>query len=506
MRGLLGGIPCAGAAAWLMLAGMAASGASPLGPIETLFALGPLAIVPLGLELAADGLDRRLRVAVRLLVAPAAACAIASLFARTGLPAASLAFPWVAFALLVAAAAFLPVLARARMPALDVVCRVVACAGLVVGAGWLLLARGGIPTGFPEPIPLLTAVHFHFTGFAAALLAGRALALGGRLLRVAAVAILTTPLLLAVGIVAVPVLEIAAAFALAAAVTFLGLALLWRMGELPTGLPRLLLVVSGASVLLPMALAAIWATGEYTGEPRLGLLAMARMHGTANAVGFSFCGLAGWVLAARRARAAGAAGEREGVRRPVLTAIRPGPARMESFRAAGGSAPFSYADVGATRDGRAPRGFAPLSRTVTLGRGEDAFARAREALLSWRHLDLGWVESFPRDAAIEPGSTVVVATHHGPLHFLNLCRVVWVQDEPRRFGFAYGTLAAHLEQGEERFVVAWNEDDSVMYEVASFSRPGTLPVRIGFPIARLLQRAFLRDSTGTMRRVLGMPD
>ena len=44
---------------------------------------------------------------------------------------------------------------------------------LAVGGAWLVLSRSGTtPMHFAEPIILLTAVHFHFTGFALPIIAG----------------------------------------------------------------------------------------------------------------------------------------------------------------------------------------------------------------------------------------------------------------------------------------------------------------------------------------------
>ena len=52
-------------------------------------------------------------------------------------------------------------------------------------------------------------------------------------------------------------------------------------------------------------------------------------------------------------------------------------------------------------------------------------------------------------------------------------RVVYVVDEPRRRGFAYGTLPGHPESGEEAFVVELQEDDEVTFTVTAFSRPAS---------------------------------
>ena len=68
-----------------------------------------------------------------------------------------------------------------------------------------------------------------------------------------------------------------------------------------------------------------------------------------------------------------------------------------------------------------------------------------------------------------------------------------------RFGFAYGTLFAHVEQGEERFSVELREDGSVWYDLRAFSKPRYWPVRIAKPIARRLQAKFVRDSQASMR-------
>ena len=83
----------------------------------------------------------------------------------------------------------------------------------------------------------------------------------------------------------------------------------------------------------------------------------------------------------------------------------------------------------------------------------------------------------------------------------NSARIVYTVDETgsaRRFGFAYGTLPGHVERGEERFTIEMNSDGDVWYVIRAFSRPRLLAVRIGYPVARLLQRKFVRDSKATM--------
>jgi uncharacterized protein (UPF0548 family) len=77
---------------------------------------------------------------------------------------------------------------------------------------------------------------------------------------------------------------------------------------------------------------------------------------------------------------------------------------------------------------------------------------------------------------------------------------VYVVDEPRRFGFAYGTLREHVERGEERFLVEHRPDDGVWYDLFAFSTPQHVLARLASPIGRALQRRFAHDSMAAMQR------
>ncbi len=92
-----------------------------------------------------------------------------------------------------------------------------------------------------------------------------------------------------------------------------------------------------------------------------------------------------------------------------------------------------------------------------IGRGPAIFEDAKLALTKWRQFALGWVELFPLEASIEPDRSVAVLARHLGCWSLNGCRVVYLIDEDaRRFGFAYGTLTNHAECGEEIFEVSMN--------------------------------------------------
>jgi uncharacterized protein (UPF0548 family) len=77
---------------------------------------------------------------------------------------------------------------------------------------------------------------------------------------------------------------------------------------------------------------------------------------------------------------------------------------------------------------------------------------------------------------------------------------VGVVDEPTRWGFAYGTLPGHLEQGEEAFVVSTSPEETVRFDIVAFSRPGDSVVRLSGPIGRGFQRVGTKGYLRALRR------
>jgi uncharacterized protein (UPF0548 family) len=146
-------------------------------------------------------------------------------------------------------------------------------------------------------------------------------------------------------------------------------------------------------------------------------------------------------------------------------------------------------------------------RLVPIGKGREAFASARSALMEWKHFDLGWVELFPAMAPIEVGTVVGVLIRHLGFWSLNGCRIVAVsQAEPTRFGFTYGTLPNHCEAGEERFEVFLDDmTGQVMYRIHAISWANASLARVGQPIVRVLQERFRRQSVARMRRAIIEP-
>jgi uncharacterized protein (UPF0548 family) len=169
---------------------------------------------------------------------------------------------------------------------------------------------------------------------------------------------------------------------------------------------------------------------------------------------------------------------------------------------------YTYSERGATAGDPATRHPAcyVVDRTrVALGRGRMTFERACAALRQWRQFDLGWLTVAPADAPIAPGSDVVVAARVCGVWATNVARIVYVVDEPRRFGFAYGTLPGHMAIGEERFLIDWDDADEVYYDVLAFSRPRHPLMKLGYPLVRRLQKRFGRESAAAMRRAVEAP-
>jgi uncharacterized protein (UPF0548 family) len=149
----------------------------------------------------------------------------------------------------------------------------------------------------------------------------------------------------------------------------------------------------------------------------------------------------------------------------------------------GADARLTYPEVGATQS-LLPPGYDHLRRSATVGKGATEFASAATLLMAWemhRRSGLMVQSSSPRAAV---GEVVRV----GPAIVQAPGRVVTVIDEPRRQGFAYGTLPGHPERGEESFVLTLLDDDTVELAIVAFSRPAVWWSRAGAPVSRLVQR------------------
>ena len=172
---------------------------------------------------------------------------------------------------------------------------------LAIGGAWLVASRFGMrPMGIQEPIGLLTAVHFHFAGFATATIAAATLLSAEKrqklwLKRVVAL-IVGLPYVIAAGFVISPGLKMGAALMFSASVAVLAVFLrdCGKRAHDPTA--RVLLQVASAAVFAGMVLSGTYAIADLLGSDVLTIPQMARTHGILNAVGFCMLGLLGWLV------------------------------------------------------------------------------------------------------------------------------------------------------------------------------------------------------------------
>jgi uncharacterized protein (UPF0548 family) len=195
----------------------------------------------------------------------------------------------------------------------------------------------------------------------------------------------------------------------------------------------------------------------------------------------------------------------------------------------------TYGAVGATQAPdlmqHPPLGYRPLERRARIGHGDERFEYASTRALTWGiqkqsgfrvqpidaaemanepgYTPVGFDESGApvAAAAIAPpeqvyaadgtqflaaGDTVVLAIPMGPFRVKAPARVVYVVDEPKRKGFAYGTLPGHPEDGEEAFLVDQRDDGSVWVTIRAFSRPSSRGWWAVYPALRLVQEFYTR--------------
>lgn len=188
----------------------------------------------------------------------------------------------------------------------------------------------------------------------------------------------------------------------------------------------------------------------------------------------------------------------------MFLARKPSHQQIKSFISSQHGKPFSYSPTGITRNPPAS-GYNIDHNRVRLGSGSRCFSQAIAALQSWKMFDIGWVHLFCDNTPIQTGSVVAVVVKHLGFWSMNPCRIVYVveeSDERERYGFAYGTLRGHAEQGEESFTVEWNkQDETVWYDILAVSKPGLL-AKLGYAYARSLQKRFARESKEAMKKAV----
>ena len=148
-----------------------------------------------------------------------------------------------------------------------------------------------------------------------------------------------------------------------------------------------------------------------------------------------------------------------------------------------------------------PPGWSSRRQALRFGEADPvhAFEMARQGLLNWTQYDLAWT-SVPIKPPIEVGAPVAILARTARLWSVNCCRIVYVVDEPGRFGYAIGTLPHHVEIGEELFLLQ-RDGPRVSFEISSFSRGNGWFMRLAWAYATRAIDRFLRDGTDRVRTI-----
>jgi hypothetical protein len=288
-----------GGLVWLAQLAFPSHAARETALIETLLLFAPLVITPIGLAAVAPAEQTAVWRVLKIAQPLGAVLVIFSFRREPGVAAAWLASVWLLVTLIIAIAGAGRLLTR-QYAAIEGLCVSAGLIYILVGGVWLVISRLGLqPMGFGSTIVLLTAVHFHYAGFAAPLIGGlvgyrvdRGKPRLRRLFFIAALFLIAGPGLVAIGITTSPLIEVVSAFMLALGLLLLsGMILLSVVPVSESRVARVLLTVCAASLVATMALACEYALGEYLNRVLIDIPQMARTHGLINTFGFSFCGL-----------------------------------------------------------------------------------------------------------------------------------------------------------------------------------------------------------------------
>lgn len=175
-------------------------------------------------------------------------------------------------------------------------------------------------------------------------------------------------------------------------------------------------------------------------------------------------------------------------------------------------------------------GYVFNSVRVKLGAGQATFLKGREELKNWRHFQLGWA-SVDSKTPVKAGERFCVHVNELFAWVLTPLEIIYVKDTHNlesltmfqkgsftaqeslsnrgdlkgNFAFGSGTLEGHLLAGEEMFAIRWEEDNSVWYELLSFSKPAKLLSKATYPYVQWRQKLFANQSSNAMLRAISAP-
>ncbi len=166
--------------------------------------------------------------------------------------------------------------------------------------------------------------------------------------------------------------------------------------------------------------------------------------------------------------------------------------------------PITYWERGATAWERMPQEFTHDEQRLKIGSGDADWRAAKKAIRNWKMFPNDWI-SLSDTPPLEVGNQVLVTARLLGLYWSSPARIIYKINEQNRFGFAYGTLPGHLEQGEELFLVEQDEQGDVYYTLRVMSRPMWWVAKLFKGYARAQQARFRKESYASMKATLAAP-
>lgn len=190
----------------------------------------------------------------------------------------------------------------------------------------------------------------------------------------------------------------------------------------------------------------------------------------------------------------------------------PGKIQLDDFLKSQQKTTFSYLKIGYTKleimqTSKTPEGYTEDYYFIKLGKGDLTWQKAKEALKHWKHFPASFTKIYPDTTKIVEGNIVLVMIKILGFWWRNPAKIVYTFDEaqtpktPNRFGFAYGTLQEHAEQGEEAFWISRDKDNIVTYHIHAISKPKFWAAKVAYPLTRMYQRKFAQESMQQMKNI-----
>ena len=193
----------------------------------------------------------------------------------------------------------------------------------------------------------------------------------------------------------------------------------------------------------------------------------------------------------------------------MLLLREPSDAKIRHFLEGQRPMPFSYPEVGASRNG-APPGYGTNHLRGRLGTGPETFAWAVQAMRQWKMYETGWTRLCWPDAPILEGTVVGVVGRHLGLRSLNACRIAYVYEDEGPVAETLRVRCRHVagSRGARRRAlhgrVARGRRLGVLRSIR-FLPPGPPLVKATRPLARLIQGRFAPDSLQSMATAIRLP-